>query len=116
MSTKPSSEETPDLQGAFPRLSDAQIAELDAQGQRRAIQPGEVLFAEGDRDCGFFVVLAGKVASVEGHGTPQERVIAVHGAGLIGAARYYGAALILLAAPALIALIRAERKDPRKQS
>jgi thioredoxin reductase (NADPH) len=81
MSTKPSSEETPDLQGAFPRLSDAQIAALDAQGQRRPIQPGEVLFAEGDRDFGFFVVLAGRVASVEGHGTPEERVIAVHGTG-----------------------------------
>jgi thioredoxin reductase (NADPH) len=81
MSTKPSSEETADLQGAYPRLSDAQIAELEAQGQRRAIQPGEVLFAEGDRDCGFFVVLAGKVASVEGHGTPEERVIAIHGTG-----------------------------------
>ena len=81
MSTKPSSEETPDLQGAFPRLSDAQIAALDAQGQRRPTQPGDVLFAEGDRDCDFFVVLAGKVASVEGHGTPEERVIAVHGPG-----------------------------------
>ena len=45
------------------------------------IQPGDVLFAEGDRDCGFFVVLAGRVASVEGHGTPEERVIAVHGTG-----------------------------------
>jgi thioredoxin reductase (NADPH) len=81
MSTKPSSEETPDLQGAYPRLSDAQITALDAQGQRRPIQPGDVLFAEGDRDCGFFVVLAGRVASVEGHGTPEERVIAVHGTG-----------------------------------
>ena len=81
MSTKPSSEETPDLQGAFPRLSDAQIAALDAQGQRRSTQPGDVLFAEGDRECDFFVVLAGKVASVEGHGTPEERVIAVHGPG-----------------------------------
>jgi thioredoxin reductase (NADPH) len=81
MSTKPSSEETPDLQGAFPRLSDAQIVALDAQGQRRPIQPGEVLFAEGDRDFGFFVVLAGRVASVEGHRTPEERVIAVHGTG-----------------------------------
>src|SRR6201997_91549 len=81
MSTKPSSEETPDLQGAFPRLSDAQIAALDAQGERRLIQPDDVLFAEGDRDVGFFVVLAGRVASVEGHGTPEERVIAVHGRG-----------------------------------
>jgi thioredoxin reductase (NADPH) len=81
MSTKPSSEETPDLQGAFPRLSDAQIAALDAQGQRRPIQPGDILFAEGDRESDFFVILAGKVASVEGNGTPEERVIAVHGRG-----------------------------------
>ena len=81
MSTKPSSEETPDLQGAFPRLSDAQIAALDAQGQRRPVQPGDVLFAEGDRESDFFVILAGKVASVEGKGTPEERVIAVHGRG-----------------------------------
>jgi len=81
MSTKPSSEETPDLQGAFPRLSDAQIAALDAQGQRRSTQPGDVLFAEGDRECDFFVILAGEVASVEGKGTPEELVIAVHGRG-----------------------------------
>jgi len=81
MSTKPSSEETPDLQGAFPRLSDAQIAALDAQGQRRPIQPDDVLFAEGDRESDFFVILAGKVASVEGKATPEERVIAVHGRG-----------------------------------
>ena len=81
MSTKPSSEETADLQGAFPRLSDAQIAALGAQGQRRPIQPGDVLFAEGDRESDFFVILAGKVASVEGKGTPEERVIAVHGRG-----------------------------------
>jgi len=81
MSTKPSSEETPDLQGAFPRLSDAEIAALDAQGQRRPIQPGDVLFSEGDRESDFFVILAGKVASVEGKATPEERVIAVHGRG-----------------------------------
>ena len=81
MSTKPSSEETPDLQGAFPRLVDAQIAALDAQGQRRPIQPGDVLFSEGDRESDFFVILAGRVASVEGKATPEERVIAVHGRG-----------------------------------
>ena len=81
MSTKPSSEETPDLQGAFPRLSDAEIAALDAQGQRRPIQPGDVLFSEGDRESDFFVILAGKVASVEGKGTPEERAISVHGRG-----------------------------------
>src|ERR1700750_2295570 len=79
MAMKPSSEEPPALQGAFPRLSDAQIAALDAQGQRRPIQPGDVLFAEGDRESDFFVILAGRVASVDGKGTPEERVIAVHG-------------------------------------
>ena len=37
--------------GAYPRLSDAQIAALAAQGQRRETRPEEVLFCEDDRDC-----------------------------------------------------------------
>src|SRR6201993_1753538 len=105
MSTKPSSEvapETPDLQGAYPRLSDEQIAALDAQGGRRPTRPGDVLFTEGDRECDFFVVLAGRVASVEGRGTPEERVIAVHGRGrflgelslLTGEGSYYSAVAV----------------------
>jgi thioredoxin reductase (NADPH) len=91
MSTKPTSKpslavpgditETPDLQGAYPRLSDAQIAALTGQGDRRGTQPGEILFGEGERDCDFYVVLAGHVASVEGHGTHEERIISVHGRG-----------------------------------
>jgi hypothetical protein len=91
MSTKPSSEETPDLQGAYPRLSDAQIAALDAQGRRRPTQPGDVLFVEGDRDCDFFVVLAGKAASVEGHGTPEA---------IVGAGNSAGQAAVFLSAHA----------------
>ena len=88
MSTKPTSDrqgeardliaETPDLHGAYPRLSDAQIAALAALGERRRTQPDQLLFREGDRNCDFFVVLAGKVATVEG---PEERIIAVHGPG-----------------------------------
>ena len=73
--------ETPDLQGAYPRLSDAQIDALAALGQRRRTEPGQVLFAEGDRNCDFYVVLAGLVEVVNGRGTPQERVIGVHGRG-----------------------------------
>src|ERR1700749_2056069 len=73
--------ETPDLQGAYPRLSDAQIAALTGQGDRRGTQPGEILFREGERDCDFYVVLAGHVASVEGHRTSEERIISVHGRG-----------------------------------
>jgi thioredoxin reductase (NADPH) len=91
MSTKPTSKpslavpgeitETPDPQGAYPRLSDAQIAALTSQGERRGTQPGEILFGEGERDCDFYVVLAGHVASVEGHGTHEVRIISVHGRG-----------------------------------
>ena len=73
--------ETPDLQGAYPRLSDAQIAALAAHGDRRGTRPGKVLFREGERDCDFYVVLAGHVASVEGYGTREERIISVHGRG-----------------------------------
>jgi thioredoxin reductase (NADPH) len=94
--------ETPDLQGAYPRLSGPQIAALAALGQRRTMTPAEVLFAEGDRNCDFFVVLAGHVAGVEGHGEPEGRVIAVHGRGrflgelsvLTGEAAYYTAVAV----------------------
>jgi thioredoxin reductase (NADPH) len=91
--------ETPDTYGAYPRLSDAQIAALAALGQRRSTQPAEVLFHEGERNCDFFVVLAGTVAVVEARGTPEERVISVHGHGrflgelslLTGEGSYYAA-------------------------
>ena len=86
MSTNSTSEpreltETPDLNGAYPRLDEAGIAALAPLGRRRRVQPEEVLFREGDRDCEFFVVLAGMVASVEGFGTAEENVISVHGRG-----------------------------------
>ncbi|MCW2638671.1 MAG: Thioredoxin-disulfide reductase [Dactylosporangium sp.] len=73
--------ETPDRYGAYPRLSDGQIGALEARGRRRPTQVGDVLIREGDEGYDFFVVLAGKVANVEGYGTPEERLISVHGAG-----------------------------------
>jgi thioredoxin reductase (NADPH) len=73
--------ETPDLQGAYPRLDDAQVSSLAALGQRIATRPGDALFREGDRDYGFFVVLDGTVASVEGYGSAWQRLISVHGPG-----------------------------------
>jgi thioredoxin reductase (NADPH) len=107
MSTKGTSEaweliETPDLNGAYPRLDDAGITALAPLGRRRRVQPEEVLFHEGDRDCQFFVVLAGMVASVEGYGTAEERVISVHGRGrflgelslLTGEGSYYTAVAV----------------------
>ncbi|MGL4255999.1 MAG: FAD-dependent oxidoreductase [Microbacterium sp.] len=74
--------ETPDTNGAYPRVSDEQIALLSPYGERRRLAKESMLFCAGDRDCGLFVVLGGKVRVVE-EGGPQgtSRVIAVHGRG-----------------------------------
>ncbi|MFI6077279.1 FAD-dependent oxidoreductase [Actinoplanes sp. NPDC051343] len=72
--------ETPDLAGAYPRLSDEQIGLLSRHGEKRPVQRGEVLVAEGQRDRDFFVVLSGKVAVIEGYGTPKARMVRVHAA------------------------------------
>ena len=70
--------ESPDVYGAFPRLSDEQIAALETVGERRRVKPGDVLYREGEGNCDFFVILEGKVAIVEESGA-GERVIGVHG-------------------------------------
>jgi thioredoxin reductase (NADPH) len=72
--------ETPDLHGAFPRLTDEQIAALTPLGERRRTRPGEVLYREGDRVAELLVILAGQVAIIEGYGG-HERLILVHGPG-----------------------------------
>src|SRR4051794_9276897 len=74
-------EETPDLHGAFPRLSEAQLETLEEHGEHRRVEAGDVLFREGDQHYDFYVVLAGKVATIAGYGRPDERVFAVHGSG-----------------------------------
>jgi thioredoxin reductase (NADPH) len=89
MSTNSSSElepsdlpETPDTTGAYPRLSDDQIMLLSRYGERKRLAEGTELFCEGDRDCGLFVVLEGRVRVLqEGDRQETSRVIAVHGPG-----------------------------------
>lgn len=89
MSTNSSSElemadlpETPDTTGAYPRLNDEQILLLSQHGERKTLAEGTTLFCAGDRDCGVFVVLDGKVRVVQEEGPGGEaRVIAVHGRG-----------------------------------
>ncbi|MFB9680763.1 FAD-dependent oxidoreductase [Streptosporangium vulgare] len=76
----PELHETPDPQGAYPRLSDAQLQALAPHGERRRVRRDEILYAEGLPCAEFFAVLAGKVATVEGFGT-DDQVIGVHGAG-----------------------------------
>ncbi len=62
---------------AFPRLTDAQIASLEPRGRRRAVRAGEVLFAEGDRGFGCYVVLTGAIEMFESsRGDPH--IIVVH--------------------------------------
>ncbi|PRY48416.1 Na+/H+ antiporter NhaA [Geodermatophilus tzadiensis] len=73
-------EETPDRDGAFPRLLDEQLALLERHGTRRTWAPGETLFREGDPGYDLQVVLSGLVAVVEHHGHPDQRVVSVHGA------------------------------------
>src|ERR1700704_6103391 len=72
--------ETPDLAGAFPRLSDPQIEALGRHGERRPTKRDEVLFRQGDEQCDFIVVPEGKVAIVE-ESDGDDRVISVHGPG-----------------------------------
>jgi thioredoxin reductase (NADPH) len=61
---------------AFPVLPPRDIASLSGRGAPRAVRAGDVLFAEGDRDIGFFVVLEGAIEIVEhSRGTPHTVVV-----------------------------------------
>ena len=71
-------EEPPDRNGAFPRLNAEQRARLLAVGELRQVDPGEVLFRDGDDSYDFFVVESGAVAIVRGLGD-ENHVIAIHG-------------------------------------
>jgi thioredoxin reductase (NADPH) len=72
------SAETADSHGAYPRLSEAQIAALDARGRRRATSMGEVLYREGDTAVDLIVVVACIVAVVEDSGDGEQE-LGVHG-------------------------------------
>ncbi|MFC9553900.1 FAD-dependent oxidoreductase [Rhodococcus sp. NPDC056960] len=78
----PVDDETPDAVGAFPRLTDDQVATLATGGARRSVRAGEVLIREGAHSNDFFVILSGKVAVIdEGDGDGERRILRVHGPG-----------------------------------
>ena len=87
-------EETPDQLGAYPRLSDDQLDALRSVGEEKPTSPGDVLFREGEQHDGFYVVLAGKVAMVQG-AEDAEQLIAVH-----GPRRFLGELSVLVGQPA----------------
>jgi thioredoxin reductase (NADPH) len=68
---------TTDLDIAFPTLTEREIDLLRPYGRERDVPDGTVLFAEGDRDFCFFVVLEGEVAIIE-RSSGEERQVAVH--------------------------------------
>lgn len=65
---------------AFPVLTTRQLEHLTARGHPRAVRAGEVLFREGDRGFGFFVVLEGAIEIVV-HTTEGEQQVTVHRVG-----------------------------------
>ncbi len=71
-------EEPPNRGGAFPRLSDEHRDRLREVGKVRRVEPGEVLFREGDESYNFFVIESGAVAIVESYGA-ENRVVAIQG-------------------------------------
>jgi thioredoxin reductase (NADPH) len=77
---KPDVTETPDPDGAFPRLTEEQIALLARHGERKQTKAGDVLFREGDPSYDFVVVLDGLVETVD-ETAGEERPIAAHGPG-----------------------------------
>ncbi|MCW2551368.1 MAG: thioredoxin reductase [Mycobacterium sp.] len=73
--------ETPNIDGAYPRLAGGQIATLEAGGTRRTVDKGETLVRDGERSNKFFVILSGKVAVITTDDAGNRQVIRVHGPG-----------------------------------
>ena len=86
--------ETPDRDGAFPRLSEGQIETLAARGSRARTTAGERLYRQGDSPYDFFVILAGLVSA---HTDPE----AVEPAAAVsGPRRFLGELSLLTGQPA----------------
>jgi thioredoxin reductase (NADPH) len=94
--------ETPDPHGAFPRLTREQLETLSAAGERRPVQPGEVLYAQGECSPDWYVVLSGKVA-IQHRGGDETRTVRVHGPG-----RFLGELGLLEGQPSFFSAVAAE--------
>ena len=71
-------EETPDVNGAYPSLSEQQLSALASVGEERPVQPGDILYREGEGTGDFFAIVDGKVAVVE-ESSGGRRTIGIHG-------------------------------------
>jgi thioredoxin reductase (NADPH) len=64
----------------FPKLTPAQMDRIARLGVRRDVSAGEVLFAPGEQNSAFFVVVRGEVAISRPHGDKEELIV-THGPG-----------------------------------
>src|SRR5215210_7768864 len=84
------------MEQIFPTLTPAQIRRIAPHGHVRAMQRGEVLVEQGDREVPFFVVVSGEVEIVRPSGG-VETLITVHGPG-----QFTGEANMLSGRPAVV--------------
>jgi len=63
-----------DFGGAFPFLDEAQIEKLRRYGSEETVEPGVVLFREGERGSDFIVFLTGSVEAIAHYGDSAEMV------------------------------------------
>ncbi|MEO9320894.1 MAG: FAD-dependent oxidoreductase [Nitrososphaera sp.] len=68
------------LDRIFPKLTAAQIDRIKTQGSVYAMQPGEVLVEQGDRDIPFFVIVSGELEILR-PSLGSETLITIHGPG-----------------------------------
>ena len=91
----PELQETPDSNGAYPRLSKSDMDRLFPHGELRRMSAGDVLFSAGDVVSDFIVIRSGLVAILD-NDEGQDQVIRVHGTG-----RFLGDLGLLEGQPAL---------------
>jgi thioredoxin reductase (NADPH) len=65
----------------FPKLTPAQLRRVAARGQMRTMEPGEVLYEQGDTGLPFFVVVSGEIEILRPSGGVDETLVTVHGPG-----------------------------------
>jgi thioredoxin reductase (NADPH) len=65
----------------FPKLTPAQISRVEARGNKRTVDVGEVLVEQGDNTIPFFVVVSGELEVVRPSGGAVETLITLHSSG-----------------------------------
>jgi thioredoxin reductase (NADPH) len=87
-----------ELEIAFPKLTDRDLAALSARGRVRDVSAGETLYATGDKVIHFYVVLEGEMEVVDGTDNDAPRV------GTVGAGQFTGEIGVLSGRAALVTI------------